>query len=341
MSNTTTILSTIMNASGCHCRTKAQLDSLVAAGMKTIITKTCTLLPNKGNAQPVFLEIDSTTSINCMGMPNLGYSYYRDLYLEYYNRGIKYIISMDASNQEQLIEMLQDYDIYLSHLKQEIRIPVECKEYVEINISCPSSACPRIIAYDMITFARMLETIKHLELCNIQIGLKLAPYIDKILLEQISHLISKYQSSARIAYIVCSNSIPNGMVINNNTGKPVLSAGIGGISGKLNKLLGISNTWQFDKILSSSGIGTRQSISIIGCGGIETMDDIKDYITAGADSVQIGRYLYVNGHECLKNIINDVNLNNLQLNNLQLNDLKLNNLQLNDLKLKNLKMAKL
>ncbi len=174
---------------------------------------------------------------------------------------------------------------------------------MEINLSCPSTTCPRIIAYDTLEFARILECIKLLELCNIHIGLKLAPYIDKVFLEQIANLLIKYQSSARIAYIVCSNSIPNGMVINANTGNPILSAGTGGISGKLNKLLGISNTWQFNKILSSSR--TRKSISIIGCGGIETSDDITEYLAAGANSVQIGRYLYINGPDCLKNIIHN------------------------------------
>jgi len=297
------MISTIMNASGCHCRTKEQLNSLVATGMQTIITKTCTLLPNKGNPQPVFLEIDSSTSINCLGMPNLGYPYYRDLYLEYKLRGITYIISMDASNQTQLLEMLEDYDSYLSQLKRKLRIPSGCKEYVEINLSCPSTTCPRIIAYDTLAFARTLESIKSLELCNLNIGLKLAPYVDKILLTLIAELISTYQASSRIAYIVCSNSIPNGMVINKDTCIPILSAGTGGISGKINKLLGISNTWQFNTILSSNGI--RTAIKIIGCGGIETTDDIKDYIAAGADSVQIGRHLYVNGVECLKNIFQD------------------------------------
>ena len=309
-------LAKIMNASGCHCRTKAQLDSLVAAGMKTIITKTCTLFPNKGNMPPVFLEICTNASINCLGMPNPGYSYYRELYLEYKLRGLSYIISMDASNPEQLLKMLEDYDTYLSHLKRELRIPSQCREYVEINLSCPSTTCHRIIAFDTLEFARILESIKSIELCNLSIGLKLAPYVDKILLEQIGNIIIQYSVSARIAYIVCSNSIPNGMIINKDTRKPILSAGTGGISGKLNKLLGLSNTWQFDKILSSSG--TRKSISIIGCGGIETSDDIIEYIAAGADSVQIGRYLYVNGSECLKNIIHNLKLNDLKLNNLAL-----------------------
>lgn len=305
------VISRIMNASGCHCRTKTQLDALVAAGMKTIITKTCTLLPNKGNLQPVFLEVSSNASVNCLGMPNLGYTYYRNLYLEYHSKGITYIISMDASNSNQLLKMLQDYDTYLSTLKQELRISTKCNEYVEINLSCPSTSCPRIIAYDPLEFASILESIKSLELCNLSIGLKLAPYIDKVLLENIAKLISIYQSSSRISYIVCSNSIPNGMVINSKTGEPVLSAGTGGISGTINKLIAISNTWQFNKILSSSNI--RKYIKIIGCGGIENYDDIKDYISAGADGVQIGRYLYINGPKCLKNINGYLNLNDLYL----------------------------
>jgi dihydroorotate dehydrogenase (fumarate) len=293
-------LSTVMNASGCHCRTKAQLDSLVAVGMKTIITKTCTLFPNKGNAQPVFLEIGTNASVNCLGMPNLGYSYYRDLYLEYKLRGITYIISIDASNSEQLLEMLQDYDTYLSNLKRELRISAKCLEYVEINVSCPSTTCPRIIAYDILAFARLLETIKSLDLANIVIGIKLAPYIDKVLLEQIANIIIQYSTSARIKYIVCSNSIPNGMVIDNATGQPKLSAKTGGISGTINKLISISNVYQFNQIFSQI-FKSSTDIKIIGCGGIENADDVNEYLQAGAYGVQIGRTLYLHGTSILTN----------------------------------------
>lgn len=297
-------LSLIMNASGCHCRTKAQLDSLVAAGMKTIITKTCTLFPSEGNAQPVFLEIGTNASVNCLGMPNQGYAYYRDLYLEYKLRGITYIISIDASNSEQLLEMLQDYDTYLSHLKRELHISMESQEYVEINLSCPSTACPRIISYDILAFARILESIKLLELANIRIGLKLAPFVDKVLLQNVFNLISKYLESARIGYIVCANSIPNGMVINPQNGVPVLSAKTGGISGTVNKLLGISNVYQLNELFQKHG--KRQGIRIIGCGGIETVNDIREYIASGANSVQIGRLLYTQGVDCLESLLADI-----------------------------------
>jgi dihydroorotate dehydrogenase (fumarate) len=204
---------------------------------------------------------------------------------------------MDASNLDNLLEMLLDYDTYISSQKQTI----STSEYVEINLSCPSTTCPRIIAYDILTLARVLESIKLLELHTIQIGLKLAPYVDKILLQNVANLIVRYQSSARIGYIVCANSIPNGMVVNPDTGVPVLSAKTGGISSVANKLLGVANVYQFNELLQKQG--KRQSIRIIGCGGIETLRDIQEYLAASADSVQIGRFLYTQGVNCLAPLI--------------------------------------
>jgi dihydroorotate dehydrogenase (fumarate) len=288
------VLSPLMNASGCNCKTRAQLDALVAAGMKTIITKTCTLEPNKGNPNPVFLEVGYNVSVNCLGMPNLGYFYYRDLYKEYKSRGITYIISMDASNLDQLLVMLLNYDSFLNNLC--------ATEYVEINLSCPSTNCSRIIAYDILTLARVLEAIKLLNLTNIKIGLKLAPYIDKIILQNVANIISKYQADSRINYIVCANSIPNGMVIDTQSGLPVLSAKTGGISGMVNKLISLANVYQFNEMFIK--LRKRDKIKIIGCGGIETPHDISEYKAAGADSVQIGRLLYTHGTDILHSLIN-------------------------------------
>mgnify|MGYP003348351106 CR=1 FL=1 len=111
------ILSPIMNASGCYCRTKTQMDALVMAGMKTIITKTCTLLPNNGNMYPTFIEIDNDTSINCLGMPNMGYSYYKDLYLKKGKYGL-YVewdtnkVSINAEFGHKPIETITYVDVF-------------------------------------------------------------------------------------------------------------------------------------------------------------------------------------------------------------------------------------
>lgn len=303
----------IMNASGCHSKYKEQLDSLIDSGMTTIITKSCTLHENTGNPTPNFKEVNVHTSINCLGMPNLGYNYYKNLLVGYYKKGITYIISMDASHWGDLKTMLLDYDAYVGTMKQEMGIQDGIREFVEINASCPnklglvSGQITRIIAYDPTELSRLLENIKNLQLANIHIGLKLSPYVDKLLLGQIGSVITRYSSIVK--YIVCGNSIPNGMIIDLDTGKPYLSVKTGGISGTANKLLGVANVYQFNEIFKMGiKMGMGADISIIGCGGIETVDDSREYLLAGAKGVQIGRILYTSGTDAFRNIMVGTNV---------------------------------
>lgn len=295
-------ISLIMNASGAHCKTKEQMDHLINNGMKTIITKTCTLKSNIGNPLPNFAEPANNISINCLGMPNLGYYYYRDLYLEYSKKCITYIISIDASNWDELKEILIDYNLFISH-------HTTCRELVEINISCPNIInhdklySKRLIGYDTLSLSRLLENIKSLDLQFLNIGLKLPPYIDNTLLHDIANIIIQY--SAIVKYIVCSNSIPNGMIIDINNKKPYLSIETGGISGCTNKLIGISNVFQFRQIFTCDT--KNNNIFIIGCGGIENLNDILEYLIAGANCIQIGRILYIHGMEKIIEIYKEIN----------------------------------
>jgi dihydroorotate dehydrogenase len=310
----------IMNASGCHSRSKEHFDNLIQNGLHTIITKSCTLYKNDGNDEPNFKEINKHISINCLGMPNYGYKYYRNLFPGYYKQGITYIISMDASNWEDLKIMLLDYDEFIGSMKTEWQtkynikdnikdnIQYNIREFVEINVSCPNkldvninnSKISRIIAYDPILLCRLLENIKQLDLVNLNIGIKLSPYVDNVLLEQISKVLITY--SKIVKYIVCGNSIPNGMIINLENGKPLLSIKTGGISGTANRLLGVSNVYQFNNIFKSAN--NIKSIAIFGCGGVETDTDVLEYLNAGAQGVQIGRILYVEGVDSVVAISN-------------------------------------
>jgi dihydroorotate dehydrogenase len=294
-----------MNAAGCRSKTKEQLHNLVHNGMNTIVSKTCTLNSNDGNPEPNFIEINDNNSINCLGMPNYGYTYYRDLYLEFKKLNVTYIISMDASNWNELEQMLLDYDKYLNTHGN-----TNQREFVEINASCPNKldtiqgTTSRIIAFDPLLLARLLENIKLLDLQHITIGLKLSPYIDKYLLDEISKTLINY--SGLVHYIVCGNSIPNGMVIDPVTKKPVLSVNTGGISGTTNKLIGISNVYQFVNIFKNKLDNQSKPIHVIGCGGIETSDDVIDYMNAGASCVQMGRVLYLNGVSRVSDIANNL-----------------------------------
>ena len=282
----------VMNASGCWVLHPQQIES-IAITNKCVISKTCTLNPKPSNPLPNFIEYGNY-SLNCKGLPNLGYITYKKLWLDYYKKNIVLVLSLDCSDLNDLSIMLQDFNHYIE--KAKIDTNDHSKELVELNISCPNkNTNQRIIGYDFKYLDKILNIIKDLDLKNIDIGLKLPPYIDKYLVEQLTALLIIYQSI--IAYIVCSNSLPNCSSFNN--GEYKLSMNIGSLSGELLKCIALSNVDQFSKLL------TDYDIKIIGCGGISNVKDINDYLKVGANGVQIGRALYLNGVDKLFELNNN------------------------------------
>ena len=84
-----------------------------------------------------------------------------------------------------------------------------------------------------------------------------------------------------------------------------MSISTGDISGIANKLLAISNIYQFTNIFKKN-LQNNKLIYIFGCGGIENSNDIIEYLNAGAICVQIGRVLYLNGISKVSDIANNL-----------------------------------
>lgn len=272
----------VMNASGCWVLQPHQIDSIALVN-NCIISKTCTLDPKPCNPLPNFIEYGNY-SLNCKGLPNLGYIVYKKLWLDYYQKKIILILSLDCSDINSLSIMLQDFNHFIENAKKDTND--NSKELVELNISCPNkNVNQRIIGYDLKYLDKILNFIKDLQLKNIDIGLKLPPYIDRYMVEQLSGLLISYNSI--IAYIVCSNSLPNCSSLVN--GEYKLSMDIGGLSGDVLKCIALSNINQLSKLLKD------YDIKILGCGGINDLKDINDYLKVGAIGVQIGRSLYLHG----------------------------------------------
>ena len=294
MSDKMSLKTLIYNASGCWSRTEAQLDSLVECKMMTITTKTCTLEARESNKYPTYINFKSSEiSLNCKGMPNFGIEYYINLHKKYKSKGIEYIISMDASDLNELSIMLEKYEKYLHNFSREMSS--EIVELVEINISCPNKSdekC-RIISYDIEALTAMLDMIKFMNLKHIKIGIKLSPCTDRWLITQISLILISFKDI--ITFIVCGNSIPNAMVLNKD-GKPFLSTEVGGMSGIPAKFINLSNVYNFNRMLCGT------NIVIIGCGGIQSLADVKDYMNCGAKFCQVGRGILEQGIEILTHL---------------------------------------
>jgi dihydroorotate dehydrogenase (fumarate) len=272
----------ILNASGCWVISKSQMNNLIKeTGLKVIISKTCTLYPEKGNPKPNYFN-GNGFSLNCMGMPNKGFYYYQNLWKYYKERNIKYIISLDTSNLEDLIYMVVEYDDYIGLHKNS-----EDKDLIELNLSCPNVS-NRLISYNPYQLEKLLEVIGEINTKYIGYGLKLSPIIDSQLLEDVIGIINRnHRKYGKISYVVASNTIPNGCILDSE-GNKILSRGYGGISGTPLKLISLGMVEQLKR-------GLLKDIKIMGCGGVECDKDVVDYRKMGADGVQVGRAI-MNGN---------------------------------------------
>lgn len=259
-----------LNASGCWCFSEEQIDELFSSNLSGIVTKTCTLLPKSGNPNPTYFKTNDNIHINSKGLPNLGYEYYKNLYKKFNGSSKYFILSVAYYDKiDDIIELLTDYDKFV--IKDEL---------VEINLSCPNLH-KEICSYNCVLFEEILSIIDKQEFKNLFFSLKLSPYLDHCLCDNIIDKINKY--SKRVRYVVLSNSIPNGVILSN--GKSVISNLYGGLSGKLNKHISLSNVIYFREKLD-------KSIKIIGCGGIENINDVMDYLKNGAELVQLASCFY-------------------------------------------------
>lgn len=241
------------NASGCHSSTEKQLNDLINNGF--IVSKSCTLLNRKGNTKPRFY-IDDTTCINKMGLPNHGIDYYDKLTPQ-----TTYILSIYANNIQELGELFKT------------SAPI-----IEVNISCPN-------VNNLIDYEIYLSKISQIKGSKI-VGIKLPPYFYPSHILSMSELLLKYN----INFITCCNTIPNCLVVKDDT--TVIYGGLGGMPFKA---ISLSNVYQFYKIL-------KGKIDIIGCGGITNGQDAYEYILCGAMCVQIGSQLLRQGVECFDRI---------------------------------------
>lgn len=272
------------NASGCWCASEKQLDELFNTKLNYIISKTCTLYPKTGNPEPTYYKTDNI-HINSKGLPNEGYYYYKNLYNKYCSNNKRFILSVAwEHNEENTLTLLQDYNNFVSK-----------EELVELNLSCPNLN-HEIPSYNDLLLDKILKSINNLNLTNIIFSLKLSPFLDHQLCNKIINVINNNKTN-KVKYIVLSNSIPNCLILQNN--QPVLSNIFGGLSGKLNKFISLSNIYYFKNRID-------KNIELIGCGGIENIQDVYDYLNNGASYVQLASCFYDSSINCMD--YNKINL---------------------------------
>jgi dihydroorotate dehydrogenase (NAD+) catalytic subunit len=142
----------------------------------------------------------------------------------------------------------------------------------ELNISCPNvkqggmqfGSDPGLVA-EVVGVARRTASKRSL-------WVKLSPLVTNI------GLIARAAEEAGADALTVANTYP-AMAVDFRTGKSRLGNQTGGLSGPAIKPITLRLVWETRKALKTP---------IIGLGGIETVEDVLDYLSVGASAVQVG-----------------------------------------------------
>ncbi|HAQ6878527.1 TPA: dihydroorotate oxidase [Enterococcus faecium] len=276
----------LMNASGVHCMTTQELDELAHSEAGAFITKSCTINERKGNPEPRYFDVP-LGSINSMGLPNLGFSYYLEYALAYEkvqeNQNQPLFFSIAGMSVQENLEMLEKIE------------KSGFNGITELNLSCPNVPGKPQLAYD---FEATYETLKEVfSIFSKPLGIKLPPYFDFAHFDQMADILNQFP----LTYVNAINSVGNGLYIDTEQEAVVIKPkeGFGGIGGEYIKPTALANVRALYTRL-------KPEIQIIGTGGIRTGQDAFEHLLCGASMLQIGTELHKEGPEIFSRIIKEL-----------------------------------
>ncbi len=228
------------------------------------ITKSITLKPRKGNATPRIVETDSGM-LNAIGLANIGLDAFIEEKLPVIEQ-LSVPVFVNAAG-----ENIDEYVAVVQRLAAEKAIAG-----FELNISCPNVAKGGLsFGTDPAQVAEITSTVKK------AVG-------EKVLMVKLSPAVTNIGVIARAAVDAGADALSlvntfTAMVIDIETGRPVLANRTGGLSGPAIKPIAVHLVNKvYNEVAKDCGI------PILGLGGIRTASDAIEFIIAGASAVAVG-----------------------------------------------------
>ncbi len=245
-------------ASGIWGESGDSLAGAWAAGAGGVVTKSIGSLPRAGYPNPTIETYERWGMLNAMGLPNPGIEEYPREIEVAQRAGATIVGSVFAGDAAEFARLAT----------QMARTGVSA---VELNLSCPHAE----------GFGTEVggtpEDVE--EIVRAVAGAVKIPVIAKIT-PNTSDPAALAQAAERAgAAAVSAINTLRAIAIDVHLRRPVLSHGIGGLSGAAIKPVGLACVWQiFEKV----------KIPVIGIGGIMTAEDALQYVMAGARAVEVG-----------------------------------------------------
>jgi dihydroorotate dehydrogenase (NAD+) catalytic subunit len=229
-----------------------------------IIPKTITRLPRPGNTPWRTIET-AAGMLNSIGLDNDGQEAFIEHHLPYLaTLGAPIIVSIAGRTLDEFIEMARRMQ-GLSGVAA-----------LELNISCPNVSHGVDLGVDPEMCRRVVAGCK--TACEFPIIAKLTPNVTDIT------AIARAAADGGADAISAINTVL-GMAVDWRRRRPLLGGIVGGLSGPAIKPLALRCVHQISRTVRTP---------IIGIGGIATIDDVMEFLVAGATAVQIGTANFYN-----------------------------------------------
>jgi len=251
----------IMVASGTFGYAKEMSGVVDLQHLGGILPKTITRDPRPGNAPWRTVEI-SAGLLNAIGLDNDGIDYFIENHWPYLKAtGADIVVSVAGKSHEDFVYLAQrlaPLDLFA----------------LELNISCPNVSGGIDFGTDPQACFRVVSGVRSVIDCPLLT--KLTPNVTSIA------QIAKAAYEAGTDAVTCINTVL-GMSIDWRRRKPMLANTVGGMSGPAIKPIALRCVHQ---------VASSVPVPIVGVGGIATIDDVMEFLVAGASAIQIGTANY-------------------------------------------------
>ncbi len=259
----------VMPASGCFGfgREYSQFYDLSVLG--AVIMKAATGTERLGNPTPRVAETASGM-LNAIGLQNPGVDRIIAEEIPFLRQFHIPIIANVAGST------VEEYEEVAKKLSK-----VEDLAAIELNISCPNVKEGGIqFGIDPDMAAEVTKRVK--AVTSVPVYVKLSPNVTDIV------QMAKAIEAAGADGLTMINTL-TGMKIDLKTKKPLIANKTGGLSGPAIKPVAIRMIYEVRK---------HTSLPIIGMGGIQTAEDVLEFLLAGANAVAVGTANFQNPYVC-------------------------------------------
>lgn len=263
-------------ASGIWGESGESLAGAWRAGAGGVITKSIGAEPRLGYPNPTVEVYDAWGMLNAMGLPNPGIDEYPREIEVARKAGATVIGSVFAGTEREFARLAA-------------RMAEAGVVAVELNLSCPHAEG---FGTEVGSTPEDVERIVRAVVAAVKI-----PVIAKITPNAADPAgLAAAAEHGGAAAISAVNTL-RGLAIDTTLRRPVLAHGLGGLSGRAIKPVGLACVWQ---------IYRKVQVPVIGVGGISTAEDALEYVYAGARAVEVGTAITFDGVELFGRLVRDL-----------------------------------